>query len=55
MMENREILATLLEQLRGELRHVNAQPLVPSSVKVAVMTTFHILEILIEEAKHGQG
>lgn len=51
--ENRETLQNLLEQLRGELRTINGQPLVPNAVKIAVGTTFQILEILIDEAKNG--
>jgi hypothetical protein len=48
-MKNAEALQSLLNDLRAQLPAVNGNPLMPGAVKAAVVTTFRILEILIEE------
>lgn len=49
-MNNAEMLAALLADLRRQLPAVDSNPLLPGSVKLAVGTTFQILEILVSEA-----
>lgn len=53
-MDEREKLKMLLEDLRLQVVAIDSQPLIPGSVKLAVNTTFQIMEILIA-TEAGRG
>ena len=56
MMDNKDLLRKLLEELREGLAVINQHPLVPGSMRNTVNTTFQILEILIAEtSQNGQS
>lgn len=48
-------LNILREQLGGQLRLLNVNPLIPQVVKTAVDITFRIISILIEREQHGRA
>lgn len=52
---NKAVLEALLIDLRGQLVAVDKNPMLPGAVKLAVNTTFQILDILVSEVSHGQA
>lgn len=52
---NKAVLQQLLADLRQQLVPVNQSPILPGSVKLAVNTTFQILDILISETAVNRG
>lgn len=52
---NKAVLEALLNDLRAQLAAVDKNPMLPGSVKLAVNTTFQILDILVSEISHGQA
>lgn len=50
---NKAVLEALLTDLRGMLTAIDKNPMLPGAVKLAVNTTFKILDILVSEVDHG--
>lgn len=50
---NKAVLSALLADLRLQLTAIDKNPMLPGAVKLAVNTTFQILDILVSEVDHG--
>lgn len=52
---NKEVLTALLSDLRQQIGALNNNPMIPVSVKLAVNTSFQIMDIIVSETGVNNG